>query len=116
MIKEKLKILVDSGVIDEDTQNYILKVLQYLLEREVINSIEQADVFLTHLAMADTRRKSNELISSLDDFVLSEIESDPKYWHSKELWQDLNKMVDKDFEEAELDYLYLHIINLLKEE
>ncbi|MEG0732210.1 MAG: PRD domain-containing protein [Vagococcus sp.] len=116
MIKEKLEILVSSEVIDEDTRSYVLKVLEYLLENKIINDVSQADVFLTHLAMADMRRKKNEAVASLDEFILSEISADPKFMHSKELWQDLEKMAEKKFEEAELDYFYLHIINLLKED
>lgn len=116
MIKEKLEILVSSEVIDEETRSYVLKVLDYLLEKEIISEVGQADVFLTHLAMADMRRKKNEAVANLDEFILSEISADPKYIHSKELWQDLEVIADNKFEEAELDYFYLHIINLLKED
>ncbi len=116
MIKEKLEILVTSEIIDEETQLYILKVLEYLLEKKIIQEVSEADVFLTHLAMADTRRKKQETVANLDDFILSEINADPKYLHSKELWQDLQNMAEKQFEDAELDYFYLHIINLLKED
>ena len=66
--------------------------------------------------MADTRRKKNEAVANLDDFILSEISADPKFSDSKELWISIEKMAEKNFEEAELDYFYLHIINLLKED
>lgn len=116
MIKEKLEILVSSEVIDEETRQYILQVLEYLLENNIINEVAQSDVFLTHLAMADTRRKKNEAVASLDDFILSEITTDPKFSDAKDLWVSIEEMATKNFEEAELDYFYLHIINLLKED
>lgn len=116
MIKEKLDILVSSEVIDEDTRQYVLQVLDYLLENSIINEVAESDVFLTHLAMADTRRKKNESVASLDDFILSEIIADSKYYDSKELWESIEEIATKNFEEAELDYFYLHIINLLKED
>lgn len=116
MIKEKLDILVSSDIIDEDTKEYVLKVLDYLLTNQIIEVISQADVFLTHLAMADTRRKQNESVASLDEFILSELLAAPKYTHSKQLWKDLQNMTEKKFDDAELDYFYLHIINLLKED
>lgn len=116
MIKEKLEILVTSEVIDEETRQYVLKVLDYLLDNNMINEIAESDVFLTHLAMADTRRKKNEAVASLDDFILSEITADSKFSDAKELWENIEEMATKNFEEAELDYFYLHIINLLKED
>ena len=116
MIKEKLEILVSSEVIDEATRQYVLQVLEYLLENNIINEVAESDVFLTHLAMADTRRKKNEAVASLDDFILSEITADPKFSDAKDLWVSIEEMATKNFEEAELDYFYLHIINLLKED
>ena len=109
MIREKLAILLSSEIIDQETQVYVLSVLEYLLKKNVIEEEQQADVFLTHLAMADMRRKKSETINDL--------ESDEKFLHSKELWQDLQEMTsNKHFDETELDYFYLHIINMLREE
>ncbi len=116
MIKQKLEILVESQIIEKTTEDYVLKVLDYLLATKIISDATKADVFLTHLAMADARRKKNESIASLDDFIVAEITGDPNFLHSKELWQDLEEMAENKFEEAELDYFYLHIINMLKED
>ncbi|WP_252086087.1 PRD domain-containing protein [Enterococcus sp. 2F9_DIV0599] len=91
--------------------------LDDLLQQKIIDNDKKADVFLTHLAMADQRRKQNETINDLESFISQEIQSDPKFLHSKELWQDLQRMTKgKQFAEAELDYFYLHIINMLREE
>ena len=117
MIREKLTILLSSNVIDQETHEYVLHVLDYLLKNEIIQNEQRADVFLTHLAMADMRRKTSETINDLESFIRVEIEADTKYLHSKELWQDLQKMAkEKQFTNAELDYFYLHIINMLREE
>lgn len=114
MINEKLTLLLQSDVIDQDTFNYVKAVLDYLLDKKIITKEEQSEVFLTHLAMADSRRKTGEPVAELDPAVLDEIRSDPKYFHSIELWKDLQKMSNKNFESTELDYFYLHIINMLK--
>jgi phenylalanyl-tRNA synthetase alpha subunit len=117
MIHEKLTILLTSDIIDQETHDYVLSVLNYLLQNDIIEEEKKADVFLTHLAMADMRRKKSESINDLESFIRSEIEADAKFLHSKELWQDLQKMTsDKKFDDAELDYSYLHIINMLREE
>ena len=117
MIREKLTILLSSNVIDQETHEYVLHVLDYLLKNEIIQNEQRADVFLTHLSIADMRRKTGETINDLESFIRVEIEADTKYLHSKELWQDLQKMAkEKQFTNAELDYFYLHIINMLREE
>ena len=117
MIREKLAILLSSEIIDQETQDYVLSVLEYLLKKNVIEEEQQADVFLTNLAMADIRRKKSETINDLESFIRAEIEADEKFLHSKELWQDLQEMTsNKHFDETELDYFYLHIINMLREE
>ncbi|MHC5229002.1 PRD domain-containing protein [Enterococcus sp. LJL99] len=116
MIEQKLTVLLDSGVIDEDTYEYIKNVLTYLLANKLIADSQQADVFLTHLAMADGRRKKGESVNELEPFILEEIKNDTNYLHSIELWQDLQKMANKSFDDSELDYFYLHIINMLREE
>lgn len=117
MIRDKLTVLLDSGIVDQETYDYVFNVLSYLLEKKIVEEEQQADVFLTHLAMADMRRKNNETVNSLESFIQAEIEGDPHYLHSRELWQDLQKMTsEQSFADAELDYFYLHIINMLREE
>ena len=45
MIREKLAILLSSEIIDQETQVYVLSVLEYLLKKNVIEEEQQADVF-----------------------------------------------------------------------
>ncbi|MGX6962356.1 PRD domain-containing protein [Vagococcus xieshaowenii] len=116
MIKQKLEILVSTDVISKETQDYSLEVLEYLLNKEIIKESAEAEVFLTHLAMADARRVKNEAVASLDEFIISDIMMNPKYEKAKVIWSELEKINGNEFEESELDYFYLHIINILKED
>lgn len=115
MIRQKLDVLLSSHTIDKETFNYVNDVLNYLLEKHVIQGEDQADVFLTHLAMADARRKDGEAVDELDPAILDEIRNDPHYSHSIELWENLKEIADKRFDKSELNYFYLHIINMLRE-
>ncbi|GMQ74632.1 PRD domain-containing protein [Tetragenococcus halophilus] len=115
MIRQKLDVLLNSHTIDEETFNYVSDVLYYLLEEQIIQEEDQADVFLTHLAMADARRKGGEPVDELDPAILDEIKNDSNYTHSVELWESLKRIADKRFDESELNYFYLHIINMLRE-
>lgn len=116
MINEKLKVLLKSGVIDEETNAYVRDVLQYLLKNNIISSEDQADIFLTHLAMAHMRQKEDDAVSQMDDIIKSEIENNERYEESQQLWKIIDNMSELQFGESELHYFYLHIINMLKEE
>jgi len=113
MIRQKLTVLLESGIINQETHDYCLRVLSFLLENKIIDEDAQADVFLTHLAMADARRQEgNAIVDKLDDFILNEIHADAKFEEAKILWK---KLEENEFEASELDYFYLHIINMIKE-
>jgi hypothetical protein len=113
MIGEKLKILRDSNVIDEETEQFVLSVNHYLLTRKVIDEEEHLDMFLTHLAMANMRQKKNETPLIMDEDILSEIKKDQKLAESKALWQELAQYSSTVFSTDELWFVYMHIINLL---
>ncbi|MGX7263004.1 PRD domain-containing protein [Enterococcus crotali] len=116
MIGKKLEILKDSKIIDEETEQFVLTVNNYLLEQKVINNEEHLDMFLTHIAMADARQKKNEPVIGMDELILSEIQNDEKLAESKALWQELSRYCATTFSQEELWFIYMHIINLLKKE
>lgn len=113
MITKKLEILKKSGVIDKETQQFVLAVNVYLLENKVIAEEEQMDMFLTHLAMADARQKKNEAVIKMDKLILSEIENNVNLAASKKLWQELKQYSSTKFSSDELWFIYMHIINIL---
>ncbi|MBL1227937.1 hypothetical protein IW492_01670 [Enterococcus sp. BWB1-3] len=115
MIRQKLIVLEESGIIDTEIHNYVLAVCDYLKEKQVIKEELEADVFLTHLAMAAARQKNEEKVNALDPFIKDQIISDPQYLDSQSLWQELSELAAIDFDEPELDYFYLHICNMLNE-
>lgn len=116
MIEQKLNILLENSIIDLDTKVYVSNIFRYLLENSIVNDPNKLDSFLTHLAMADMRRKKDENIDGLDEYILSEILNHPLYDRSKELWGVLEDNFSNVFPDNEYNYFYLHIINLLEEE
>ena len=43
MIRDKLTVLLDSGIVDQETYDYVFNVLSYLLEKEIVEEEQQAD-------------------------------------------------------------------------
>ena len=64
MLEEKLDVLVVADVIDEDTKKYILKASDFFQNEMKINDETKVEVFLIHLAMAESRRRKNEVLDA----------------------------------------------------
>lgn len=118
MILAKLNILKDSNIIDEDTHKFVLSVLNDFLHLGIITKEDEADVFITHLAMADSRRKADDIsVGAMDAMVLNEIESNGHFNRGKQIWDELaKKYMRMNFSENENHYIHLHLLNLLDKE
>lgn len=117
MMQEKLNVLLENGIIDEAIFNRMNEVIDYLLEQNVIDDEDEADTFITHLAMATAREKNDEeQLDFVDESIKKEIEAAKEYDEAVQLWGELSKMVGVDFPEAENDYFYLHLVTLLQAE
>ena len=91
MLEEKLDVLVVADVIDEDTKKYILKASDFFQNEMKINDETKVEVFLIHLAMAESRRRKKEVWSRLSNYIGEEV-----------------------YSENELEFVYLHLLNLLE--
>lgn len=114
MIEEKLRVLKESDVIDEEGYNYSKKALTFLKEKGVISDNDQADVFITHLAMATARQKTDEKIEGVDESIKEEIEKSDKYTEAVTIWKELKELAPSDFRANEDGYFHLHLVTLLQ--
>jgi len=113
---QRLDILKESGVIDSEIYTYTLAVLKYLDKEIPFLDEERVAVFLTHLAMAAARENSGNPIDAMEPFIKEEIINDSTFPRAKDLWQKLEKISPIKFSETEIDYCYVHICSMLKEE
>lgn len=116
MIKEKLNVLLSASVIDQTVADHVLIVVEYLLSTNIIRDELQADAFLTHLTMAINRQRTNEVIDTIDAFIRDEIVNNEHYEEAKRVCSELLAMISVEFQDAELDYIHLHLSNLLRDE
>ena len=112
MIRKKLDILKENQVINQETLDFNLEVLQFLKERQIIDAEDEADTFITHLAMAMTR-SDDEAINVMEDYIFDEIKNDKDFKKAQILWKEIEEMTPVEFHENETGYFYLHLINLL---
>ena len=103
MLEEKLDVLVVADVIDEDTKKYILKASDFFRNEMKINDDTKVEVFLIHLAMAESRRRRNE------------VNNHHNFAECKEVWSRLSNYIGEEvYSENELEFIYLHLLNLLE--
>lgn len=115
MIQEKLDLLKDNNVIDQAAYDYSQEALNYLKKKEVINNDDEADVLITHLAMATARQNTDEKIDAVDGEILKEIHSDSHFEQAKHLWEELKTFAHAEFADNEEGYFHLHLVTLLQQ-
>ncbi|WP_392562942.1 PRD domain-containing protein [Orbus sturtevantii] len=113
MIREKLVILKQSNMLEQSTVDSLLAILDYLITKNIIDSEDKADFFITHLAMACMRNNKKEYINFLEDDMREEIIASEHFLASQMLWRKLKKLLSFKLYEAETDYIYLHLVNFL---
>ena len=110
MLEEKLDVLVVADVIDEDTKKYILKASDFF-QNEM-----KVEVFLIHLAMAESRRRKNEVLDAkMEEIIRNEVNNHHNFAECKEVWSRLSNYIGEEvYSENELEFIYLHLLNLLE--
>lgn len=112
MIQQKLTILKENQVIDEEVYRFSQEALAHLKEKEIIQEDDQADTFITHLAMAMARHGEEE-IQAVDEHILAEITADEKFAEAKTVWEEIAAKSPVPFHPNESGYFYLHLVTLL---
>lgn len=111
MIEEKLKILKENNIIDEQTHELVLKAGQFLIDKEIIQDIKEADVFLTHLAMAFSRE---EEINEVEPVIKEQLTTHPKHNEANNIWNDLEQALEINLPVNETDYMHMHLLTLIE--
>lgn len=111
MIREKLKVLRENDIIDEKVEEKVLQAGGLLIEEEIIKDLDEADVFLTHLAMSFSRE---EELNEVDDSIKDQIVNNEHYFKAVDVWKKLRDELDLDHSESEDDYMFMHLLTLLE--
>ena len=113
MIQEKLTILRENNVINDLVFDYTQEVLKYLKSQKIITNEDEADTFITHLAMATARQYTDEKINSVDQTISDQIKADKEYETALKCWNEIAGLAPIAFGKNEEEYLQLHLVTLL---
>lgn len=113
MLKIRTKILADQGVISVDVAEFVDNVIDYFHKEQPEISDENLVVYITHLAMASARIDKGEICDSMPKAIFSEVENSPNFEQANIINTEVLKQGNIIFPECEIEYLLLHLVNVL---
>lgn len=113
-MEQRLAILLQGGVIDQDIHDGMLQVIS-ILESDWQISIRhsQGNMALTHMASALMRSRRREKIESVDNEILDEVKNADNYPRIKEIHQSLINHFQVTLDPAEEGYLLVNLYSLI---
>lgn len=116
-MKDRLKILLDNGVISKDTMKYVELIHENLFpDIELEKSNSEEIMFWTHLAMTIERALKNEQLNDLDISMRDEIEKQDNYNIANKKVEMIEKIIGKNLNASERTYILLHVCNITRRE
>ncbi|MDX7998660.1 PRD domain-containing protein [Xenorhabdus sp. Reich] len=114
MIEQRLTILLQGGVIDQDIYDNMLDVVHDLEDIWLIPvRHSQGEMVLTHMASAFMRSRRGERVSPLDEAILAKIEQSEHYSQLLALHHALIKKFTVALHPNEEGYLLVNLYGLI---
>lgn len=114
MTEERLKILLDNGVISQKVYDVSIDIYKKYFEKEEYNT-DKINVFMTHLAMALNRIEKGNEVERLDNDIFSQVKDSHVYDEAFNISRNIVKDLHLDIPESEEEYFILHLGNILIE-
>ncbi len=114
-MKERLTILYDNNVIDQDVYEICVRLHDtFMIEKGFIDA-EAYTVAMTHVAMAMNRVKSGDVVNPMDEMILNELKGHKCFVLVKKDVEDIVDHFSFTVPDSELQYLWLHFLNIYNE-
>lgn len=114
MLKQRIQILTDSGVIGTDTSEFLIKVIDLMAAEYPQIDTDHAAMFTTHLAMSVERIKKGEIVDMMDDLCWQQIAETPEFPMAQAFRDKVLPMSPIPFPESESRFILLHICSMLE--
>ena len=110
MLKKRISVLKDAGIISLEVSNYMGEVIDVLETMDFEQS--KLEMFTTHLAMALKRtiEKGEEL--ELDDSIYQEILANENFDQANSFYEQIKVGMPCAISENERKYILMHLCNL----
>lgn len=111
---ERFTLLLQSNQIRQSTLQLVMKIIDQVEKDLAITLTEEnADMFVSHLALALQRIADGQAIKQAPTVLMTEAHSVPEYWQmAGRLIQIAEETLHTDIEASERAYLTLHLVKL----
>ena len=116
MLKMRIQILKNGGVIGEDVAEFMNKVIDMMAADYPQIAMDPAAMFTTHLAMALERIKKGEIVEALDADLFEQIRECDEYPQAVAFRDQMLTFCPVEFPESEAQFIVMHICNMLASE
>ena len=113
MLKMRIQILKNGGIIGEDVAEFMNKVIDMMAADYPQIGMDPAAMFTTHLAMALERIKKGEIVDALDEEIFAEVLEAPEYPDAVQFREKMLSFCPVQFPESEAQFIAMHICNML---
>ena len=113
MLKMKIQILKNGGIIGEDVAEFMNKVIDRMAADYPEIGMDSAAMFTTHLAMALERIKKGEAVDALDAEIFAEVEEAPEYPAAVQFRDKMLSFCPVEFPASEAQFIAMHICSML---
>lgn len=114
-MKERLKILWEHHVISDAVYDNCLRLHDDVFSKHELVGLPAYQVAMTHLAMAAQRVLGDEIVAEMEEPILSQVTQSMRFGQVSALTQEVLVGLDVDMPQSEIQYLWLHFLNLLNE-
>ncbi len=114
MLKQRIQIMQNGGVIGEDTAQFMNGVIDMMAADYPNIDMDHATMFTTHLAMALERIKKGEIVDMMDEECWQQIAETPEFADAEAFRNKMLSFCPIDFPESESKFILLHICSMLE--
>lgn len=115
MLKMRIQILKQGGIIGEDVAEFMNKVIDMMAADYPQIPVDPAAMFTTHLAMALERIKKGEIVDALDEEIFAEVLEAPEYPTALSFRDKMLAFCPVEFPASEAQFILMHICNMLQQ-
>lgn len=111
MLKERISILENAGVITPQVAMFVNKVI----DEDLVDFMDKENIlemFTTHLAMATQRICTGQDVETLDDGIWNEVVNSSGIHQAEKLYERVMEKAPCHFPEGEKRFLLMHLCNL----
>ena len=109
METERLDILVEAELIDQETYEKVKRIMNEVSEEFTLDlSTESGQMFITHVSMAIMRIKNNEATTDVENTIFEEIKESENFENALRFAEIIENIIEHEIPKNEKEYLVIN--------